>query len=676
MLSSAANPSGAAADSTKSDAKCWLPELDAPRISLDLSSLSQSGFSADAAAADPSATVDPAPASHTTRQSDSSTSNACSVDPTPGSDQAPANPSTSTANLYAGLSEYAGMVADRNTPQPSTDDHAATQSPSAVAAAASPVHSASVDPSSPQQLQQSPSGSQCGDHKDCHEPPTASANDGDDNASHLGLVFDFHTNPEVDAISTSPLFAISEPAASGTAAEGSQHQQQHTPPSQSPRAAGIPVGKQPLAAASDAEPISRKSRSRRASIAGMLMRRASKYVEATPSAIIATASFGAEPSPDSDNNTNAHAAAAQPEPLPESPLPAAQHVPSKSTVASSSDASIASSRKDKVCDDPPLSAATRMSVDDESPAHGSGDATTASGSGAADDERSAQSVGMDTDSDQASSAKEDVAASSAEPITTATPDQGSEHGHHLSSEELPAEQSHTGNEIEDLAVPPAPPARSQSLEKRSSRILSGISRKVNHVRQTTSMVLRRSVGSRLSMIPGKSLETLNHAAQNRIGVSAANQDHSASTRDDPPEYSVDDRIVGTPLGPADVTTHQGATTGTANTENGTATVDTERAVTTPGDAPAQVPAVESAASDDETAAAATVANANVVENSAAAAADPKLNASAEESSNDSLDARATFSRRFGMVRRGTNEAVRSGVSRMRNMFAAKKPVTA
>ncbi|KAJ2080996.1 hypothetical protein H4R24_002665 [Coemansia sp. RSA 988] len=654
MVSGAANPLGPAADSTKSDAKCWLPELDAPRISLDLSSLTQPDFSADTAAANSSAAIDSASSSHATHQTDSSTSKARSIDPAAGSEHGPANQSESNANLYAGLSDYAGMVTNRTTPQSSTDGHAATQSP----AVGSPVHSDSTG----QQTQQLPTDPQCGSDEECPDPHTGSAN-GDNNTGHLGLMFDFHTNPEVDAISTSPLFAISEPtaAASSTSVDGSQPSS--TPPSQSPRAADAAVGSQALAGTSDTEPISRKPRGRRASIAGMLMRRASKYAVATPSANIA-----AEDLPHSDADTNAHAAVAPSDPLPESPLPAAQQVSTKCAVASSSDASIANSHKNKVCDDPPLTAATHMSTDDEVPAHGSGDITTALA-----DDVSSQSVGMDICNPQATAEKEDTTARNADPSTTATTNRGFEHNHHLQGEELAARQSHTSSEIEDLDTLPEPSARSRSVEKRSSRILSEISRKVNHVRQTTSMVLRRSVGSRLSMIPGKSLETLNHAALDRIGVSAPNQDHLASTREDPPEYSVDDR-EGSSLGPGIANSHQGATAATANVDNRTAVVDTGRADTMSGNSLDQAPVAESAVLDAVTTTA-IVADADVAEYNSAAA-DPKSGASVEKGHKDSLDARVTFSRRFGMVRRGTNEAVRSGVSRMRNMFAAKKSVTA
>ncbi|KAJ2531434.1 hypothetical protein EV175_007221, partial [Coemansia sp. RSA 1933] len=47
--------------------------------------------------------------------------------------------------------------------------------------------------------------------------------------------------------------------------------------------------------------------------------------------------------------------------------------------------------------------------------------------------------------------------------------------------------------------------RTMLRRRRSSRILvEGITRKVQHVRQTTSMVLKRSVGSRLSVVPMRS----------------------------------------------------------------------------------------------------------------------------------------------------------------------------
>ncbi|PIA12928.1 hypothetical protein COEREDRAFT_11963 [Coemansia reversa NRRL 1564] len=669
MLSEATNPVGSAhppptANSPKSDAKCWLPELNAPRISLDLSSLSPSGFSANAAA-NSSATIDSAPASHAMRQSDSSTNKVCSVELTSRSDQDPANHSSPAGSICAGLSDYGGMIS-QNTSQPSTDDHATTQSSAAAAAATTPVRSASTALSSPQQTQRQPAAFHALSGNDC------------DTTSHLGLVFDFHTNPEVDAISTSPLFAIPKPVATAAAscAAADDPQPLSTPPSHSPRAVDAAVVKQPLASTSDAEPIFRKTRSRRASIAGMLMRRASKYLEITPNAAIATATASAEPLPESDSDTNACGVGAQPESLPgESPKPAAQLVPSKSTDASNCDANTSNTHKDKVSDDLPPPTTTRVSTENEEPVHKSGGASTSSAAVAEDDDSSAQSVGMDVSSGSTDAVKENITANTAGSNAVAAVDQVSEHNRIQSGEESLADQSHTCNKLENPVAVSRPSTGSHSPEKRTSRIFGGISRKVNHVRQTTSMVLRRSVGSRLSVIPDKSLENLDHAAQGRIDASTTNRGGAASDREDPPEYSVDDR-VGASSGRGIGSTHQGTNTDAANVDNGTVSSDVGSADTTSGHALAKSPVLDSNTTGAETTAG-VVEEDNTVDITAVAAAEPKPNTSGEEKSNkDSLDARATFSRRFGMVRRGTNEAVRSGVSRMRSMFAAKNPVAA
>ncbi|KAJ2737664.1 hypothetical protein H4R23_001679 [Coemansia sp. Cherry 401B] len=621
-------PGAAIADS---DLKSWLPEFN-PRISLDLSPLSPPDRSddADTAAEEPSDTPSPR----------------CSDEAAPPTPQR-----LSSSAVYANLSEYASMVSKDD-----CDHYNATSGGSdATPAAHSPLPPPS--PSSTSDLQADIS-------ELARELPEVPA--GTSHSESLGLDFDFHTDPAIDAIATSPLFAV--PTKSDTDDK------------------------------KDQLPAARKGRSRRASIAGMLMRRASRYVDISPSAppVVASTTSSIEPLPvldnldtDADGLSAAFGAsavakqAAAEEPSPDS-LAAAEPAESFPAVPEAAQACPPESNEQEAKPAASIGTHSRSASNHQAP-------TSAFEAHEAAVEGPAKPV--------PSAAADHISEQSVEAAAVAS-DAGSQHGNatEASTEIQPPAEPSFAEELRTDEPLPAPPAIARSVEKRSSRILSGITRKVNHVRQTTSMVLRRSVGSRLSMAPGKSLDAVGNVPAPKPQETATAPDHASQAQEeDPPKYTSDDNVAlesqaGCPADGASPTPAEApASTEEANANKSPAepTIAAESADTSDaGDASSDQAsssgsdgsAASDAATSISTSSSVEAAVEDTTENAASvdAVSDEHVDTASDEDAGDKdgLHAKATFTKRFGMVRRGTNEAVRNGVSRVKHIFASKRPVAA
>ncbi|KAJ2160277.1 hypothetical protein GGF46_002389 [Coemansia sp. RSA 552] len=615
MLSGPPDSAGTARD--KTDVTCWLPEFDAPVISLDLSPLSQP----DAVAAEAHRNDNDNGDGALVTQPAEPESASGSTPRTGPKDEAAAAPlaaaSRSGSDVYANLSAYAGMVASDK------DDH---QSPPANAADAQSIVSAKQLAPSPALSHPSQLPSPCSpatgqlasdDHaaKLLDEFPDVPDDAGGPNS--LGVDFDFHTDPVIDAISTSPLFAI--------AADAQSQPQLHTDAQPQPQT-DAPVQSRPPVQRYGSQQPSNRSKSRRASIAGLLMRRASKYVDATLGSTSNSDAAGSQ----ADLAAKSSASIPSGHQVPESDV----HVAAALASGDGSIADAASSNK-----------LPKTSTHAVSACKSADDSRVEDESRLAPDAQS-QATGSDASDKSAEAA-----------VACDEPGKGS--GSPSIAENASVED---GDSVEDgsdneqkLATPPQPAEEPRRVEKRSSRILSGFTRKVNHVRQTTSMVLRRSVGSRLSIVPRKSLEGLNHAAHRQPDATDAltNQGIAAIPQDDPPQYTSAEDIVATPA--HESSSDEGQKAAADKISEGSAS----SAVSSPA-ADAATPAAKDADTDN---------NAEMVPSGDAESAA----SDAAASEKDGLDSKGTFSQRLGVVRRGTNEAVRNSVTRMKHMFTSKRP---
>ncbi|KAJ2454060.1 hypothetical protein EV183_001783 [Coemansia sp. RSA 2336] len=637
-----------AAGEADTDLKNWLPEFDHPRISLDLSALSPPD-TAEVSESDEK----PEPASN-------AFANTSGKSASPQTD-APQNEDFLEAVVYANLSEYASMVSKED--EDNADILSQAQAP----------HTDAAEGNS-ELLQPPPSPTPSSSHVDsadlenlANKLPEAPVDTNNGEADQLGVDFDFDTDPAIDAISTSPLFAV---AGTSLGSASGQDKQEALETSQ----LGQP-----------AQSGARKGRGRRASIAGMLMRRASKYVDAASPTLPANAAAAAA-------STNSSANMAQV--LSESRKQESAEQAEASAAAAASEAS-------KETDAAPASKITVASKElveappadcDKSQA-----AASTSGGNLADDECGSKEQTDDTAHDTAAvAAKPSTDQASADMAKGTDNDASDEH-----IETVQTAGSGSSASMAKEALPLPPPSKPRSVEKRSSRILSGITRKVNHVRQTTSMVLRRSVGSRLSIAPGKSLDTVNGPAPKQSECSTS-QDQKDTVRDEPPQYTSEEHVHAVAEAEiSDAALSAVADTPAMNTaasadgaavnsaSDSQAKVDSE----TKSNAEASVSGTDNAASTHESApesndntsvATSSDSSSNASDNvdevedtsNRAATEGAKAHANSEATDEDGLDAKTTFTKRFGMVRRGTNEAVRNSVSRMKHIFASKRPVVA
>ncbi|KAJ1665165.1 hypothetical protein IW140_003563 [Coemansia sp. RSA 1813] len=403
---------------------------------------------------------------------------------------------------------------------------------------------------------------------------------------HYGLTFAFSTDPEIDAIAASPLFSVATPTAPSAVAEQPQLEE--------------PVKQQHHDAFG-----SLKSKSRRASIASMLMRRSiSKNTDA--------ASVASKPSAPASPRLNSHAASSS-DPLeslhddvepsakeapaevedaadiPDSVVPAAEESAPEKCAADNVDAA-------ECCDQSNDDAASVSDKDVDGDDENSDDSSSASGNS------DKQSETGPPHEHQVAESQDNSAFCNEQEAETTTRTRECVRTEPLASDNCEA------------AV-----GSRTALNRRSSRIFfEGITRKVQHVRQTTSMVLRRSVASRLSVVPMRSQD--NFAADS--GSVAC--DHQSEK----------------------ITTIEAPDTG-----------------------PAVAVAVSTAAGGEEDAHSEPV-------DAAAVEVEPEDAKASQIDSKPRRSNRAMLSRGFVTVRRGTNVAVRSGVARVKSIFTPKRPVAA
>ncbi|KAJ2827532.1 hypothetical protein IWW50_001845 [Coemansia erecta] len=671
----------------KKDIQSWLPEFDPPGISLDLPSLSLSDASPSQSDKQPEAInashshehPEDTDTNHSNEQPDGNTDAAAKTPAVPANTKAPPNNFHSEeAVVYANLSEYASMVSDDNDDDDieAEDSHiAALRFPTATHAEPKPLNHPTPAP-----------------NDDARKDPGPTSDD--DFLDRLRLDFDFHTDPAIDAISTSQLFvapvhgAAADPAGSTSGSSDSSQQKQQS--------------------------AGRKAKSRRASIAGLLMRRTSKYVDAVaptapPVSEVGVASLG-EP---------AVLSAPSAESVDLMPPSVVAEAVSVTEAAPVTEAHIATNTSNEAAPAATVDTAESACADDA-------DAVVAKDAQSVDAQPSASSHSAAASANgihgPATDTNPDVQTEPPSAIIIALNDAAPTANHPSLPDTTasPTENHHTADastESHSLAQSSLPPV-SRSVGKRSSRILSGISRKVNHVRQTTSMVLRRSVGSRLSMAPGKSADNVGKQG-------------SGMAQDEPPKYTSNDMMdVGGGAGAADAGNVEAEIADAGNAEAETAdagevdaeaadadkvAADTAEIVADAGelaveaeDTGSTTEAVDAASSasdaassnaesagseSDSSSSSSSAADSNSSIEAAEVSADTaetdtsdKEEEEEEEHDNgkdrldagdkDGLDARATLSRRFGMVRRGTNEAVRNGVSRVKHIFASKRPVVA
>ncbi|KAJ2720309.1 hypothetical protein GGI07_004685 [Coemansia sp. Benny D115] len=158
------------------------------------------------------------------------------------------------------------------------------------------------------------------------------------------------------------------------------------------------------------------------------------------------------------------------------------------------------------------------------------------------------------------------------------------------------------------------PPMDDGLSRRSSRIFLGLSRKVQNVRQSASMALKRSMGSRLSV----TVPSGTHTFESSVPLEEQNQESANVSLDTPVDIPVD-IPVDTPV--------------ESNVQTLEPTGDTD--------------VLENDISEDSS-------------------MKPEVEVTG---TNRGLNVK----RRLTLVKRGTNEAVRNGVSRVKSIFTSKRP---
>ncbi|KAJ1734218.1 hypothetical protein LPJ61_001187 [Coemansia biformis] len=710
--------SSAPADSVAGGVVDWLPDFGPPAISLDLSPLSS---------ADPA--LDPAAASAASPQKPGPDPIAASTPvPVSASAAAPVRPSTGSIDTgdYAHIGDYAGMVSEMGGYLLGRGDDS-NGAYGVGAASTDDASSASVSLTAPAQRQCPPPASdpldEQGDGPQSDVEPAARPSD-HEGPPALCLSFDFHTDPAIDAIASAPLFPLATPLfplatplfplaapAAPAAATAAAAATVAVPSTTSVgKADDVSTNSSPLSAQPQIIPLAdaamksgsservvtesaRKARGRRTSFAGMLMRRASKYVEMTAGpgsreAVQQSPSheevLGAPTAASAVLSVESMASTSAPHEVAEQPSSAAEQLAEKGPNAT-------------------LVEGTGAATDCPGTTPGTKDAMAAmvasAASGPQDEDAvgAASQPGSSTDDikagdDSADTSMEDVAAppvSAAHTSSSAEVDTSARNA--SASREFESEGSvpsgaaeraaDSGESASSASNGLLPPPKIHSLEKRSSRIINGITRKVNYVRQTTSMVLRRSVGSRLPMAPGSPLGTSTQLDPSVAELEADEENMLKDTQKPSLEDSTREA--------ADASDRSGelesmsirSVDGDAGNAAAAPSTEMPGAV---GEAPYVADVARDAAaesSDNESIAAASAPDAEAeAETKPETKAEIEAEASASAaatSDKDGLEERTTsFSRRLGLVRRGTNEAVRSSVSRVKSMFTAKRPVAA
>ncbi|KAJ2746320.1 hypothetical protein GGI20_001442 [Coemansia sp. BCRC 34301] len=480
---------------------------------------------------------------------------------------------------------------------------------------------------------------------------------------HLGLSFDFHSDPALDAIADSPLYlalasrdiVITDDTSDDALVVEHEPTAVHLP--------GLPES--PLNSASLASPlsletsesaVSSKSRTRRASIVGLLKNRLSKCADvnghiSTDSNVVVVGSGD-------DVVVALDVLPVEPEP---SHITADAKVDPDATCDPQDVACEQLLTGDVVCEEPIAvePAAPEPAAIFEVPQK--------------EKEEESPTPAVSLPANEHGVEHESPAAAAEPPAQPQTQTQASSDMPPLGNTETTVQEpapetplQHNNDDAVDatdsqLLLLPAPPRRPpmyhRHLDRRSSRILDGITRKVQHVRQTTSMVLRRSVGSRLSVRP----TTPNDVFQGSVvglaglrgcGLDDAEPDRSQNQARPPPQYSVSD---GEPASlKADDSTSAVCSGRSADANSTSANAPSSHAadhINELGEKLVDVPAARSTTavntSDDHT-----------------------LNATSDKFNVNSI------SRKLVSVRHGTNTVVRNSVTRVKNIFAAKRSVAA
>ncbi|KAJ2523256.1 hypothetical protein H4217_000189 [Coemansia sp. RSA 1939] len=482
---------------------------------------------------------------------------------------------------------------------------------------------------------------------------------------NYGLSFNFNTDPAIDDISAAPqLFSVAASTVSSAATDS------HNPHMQSGDAEGSQTQPQE---SSDAPVAQQRIKGRRASIASMLIRRASKYIDGGVSATPPANAQQQTEEGEKEVEDGVHSSS-------DVPVEKELH-PSKNEsvvdVAAADAANDHGVAKDHIAVEEPAAAivntvkfsiddcadaaehpkaieipnAAAEPVDDASEDNDQPEAVGTPSIGAneiesnSSDKASNDNIGGPSDQQQSEPSQTcEPQHSDLQDDATAAAVTGNQDGTASSRSSSSSSSSIHGDGYigveplaeEDSTSVSAADSRS-ALNRRSSRIFEGFTRKVQRVRQTTSMVLRRSVGSRLSIIPRMSQD--NFAADSGSSVGGGRQSEKIVSSESPADAS-------------DRTAEAGAGAG-AGAETVAATV----AATNQANAPAAPTATDADVSDADDAAS-SVAKASLID------------------SKPRRSGRAVLARGLTTVKRGTNDAVRSSVTRVKSIFMPKRPVAA
>ncbi|KAJ2662003.1 hypothetical protein IWW48_002062 [Coemansia sp. RSA 1200] len=480
---------------------------------------------------------------------------------------------------------------------------------------------------------------------------------------NYGLSFNFNTDPAIDDISAAPqLFSVAASTVSSAATDSHNHHMQ----SEDTESSQV----QPQES-SDTPVAQQRIKGRRASIASMLIRRASKYIDggvsATPPANAQQQTEEKEKEKEKvkekEKEEEGSAHGSRDTPVEKKLHPSKDESVVDVAAAAANDPDVA---KDHIAVEEPaaIESTVKFSVDDcadaaehpkaiESPNAAAEPADNASEDHNQPHAVSTPSIGaneIESNSDNNASndniggpinQQQPEPSQPCEPQHSDLQDNATAAAVTSNQDETTSSRSSSSSSIHGdgyIGVEPLAEEDSTSvsvadsrsaLNRRSSRIFEGFTRKVQRVRQTTSMVLRRSVGSRLSVIPRMSQD--NFAADSGSSVGGGRQSEKIVSAENPADAS--DRTAGAGAG---------AETAAATNE---------------ANAPAAPIATDADVSDADDAAS-SVAKASLID------------------SKPRRSGRAVLARGLTTVKRGTNDAVRSSVTRVKSIFMPKRPVAA
>ncbi|KAJ2007473.1 hypothetical protein GGI04_001512 [Coemansia thaxteri] len=493
----------------------------------------------------------------------------------------------------------------------------------------------------------------------------------------LGLSFEFSSDPTMDSITDSPLYLSLGPHNAPACAPESDANEQSSP-----------------------EPLPHKPRARRTSIAGMIKRRLSKCADVngdlvsapTPaSPTVAVAPHQADDaSPATEPVADVGDLPAQPElaPEPEAHCCAAdgtqpgvgdtQHDSLPPAVASPPQPVDPTENSPAIIDKPAESPVTHTGPQTVAATTTSTATNTPAGADVCDE---VNNECEDAPPQAPSESRQQEPESASDPLATQP-----------AVEDASSSSSSSSASSASQQLPPARrPSKYQNLDRRSSRILEGITRKVQHVRQTTSMVLRRSVGSRLSIRPGNFSEPRQSSAcdaampaeadassaddsQAEVSVQAPEvcgdeSGNSSQPCSDANEVKAKGSSASRHVNSAEALVH--VTDAAANTSSSTSAVGSDNnANSIPSGADADMDADHIDVLGNKLATVAAARSTTAVNTQ-----DDHAFHSADKARTP-VNAIGTISRKLSSVKRGTNVAVRNSVTRVKNIFTAKKPVAA